>query len=320
MNFTNHSMFPIITSILFTACTLQGIAQVTNTLSITSATHLDSGDSDFSIDANKKNTLRFVQAGAGNISVGKDEKLQGSGAIKGALRIEAGGSFVPGDNGSGNLHLNHSLTLDATAQTVMSINRTTKKHTSVTGVDTLSFGGILKVSNLGWTYSSSGDSYRLFQADTYIGDFASFDFPPLPGSLSWKWDRTTGTLSVIPNPNVEEPVHPILPVLPSASAESSAKKILSRWPDEQIYTDSFVPKQSPRHGLGFALPVVAGDTTWSWSNSNPNELTGVPSGIVFPNTNPEYPVLMESVRVLSGKMVMVPHYKAANGSKSFAST
>src|SRR4051812_42422151 len=77
-----------------------------------------------------------------------------------------------------------------------------------------------------------------------------------------------------------EPPHPIMSISGSGSGAST---ILSTYSESQ-YTNSFVPHQSPRNdSYGFVPPVVSGDTGWSWSTSNPNQITSTPSGTVFPN-------------------------------------
>src|SRR5215475_16089809 len=80
--------------------------------------------------------------------------------------------------------------------------------------------------------------------------------------------------------SAQEPPHPILSISGSGSGAST---ILSTYTESQ-YTNYFVPHQPPRNdGYGFVPAVVSGDTGWSWSASNPNQITSTPSGTVFPN-------------------------------------
>jgi hypothetical protein len=109
----------------------------------------------------------------------------------------------------------------------------------------------------------------------------------------------------------KEPPHPILSIPGSGSGAST---ILSTWTEAQ-YTNDFVPHQSPRNdGYGFAPAVVSGDTGWSWSTSNPNQITSTPSGTIFPNGS--YLVQTQAVTVLSGKTVNVPYYLASGSSST----
>jgi len=100
-----------------------------------------------------------------------------------------------------------------------------------------------------------------------------------------------------------EPPHPILSIPGSGSGAST---ILSSWTEAQ-YTNNFVPRLGPRNDdYGFCPPVVSGDTGWSWSSSNPNQITSTPSGTVFPNG--AYTVLTQAVTVMNGNTVQAPYY------------
>src|SRR5262245_39617223 len=104
-----------------------------------------------------------------------------------------------------------------------------------------------------------------------------------------------------------EPPHPILSI---SGSSSGADTILSTWTETQ-YLD-FIPRQSPRTGgFNFTDPVVPGDTSWSWNASTPNQITSTPSGTVFPNSNPSYPLQTQNVTALSGNTVSIPYYIAA---------
>src|ERR1051325_1388206 len=77
-----------------------------------------------------------------------------------------------------------------------------------------------------------------------------------------------------------EPPHPILSI---PGTGSGASTVLSTWTEAQ-YTNNFTPRLAPRDkDSGFGGAVVSGDTGWSWSSSNPNQITSTPSGTVFPN-------------------------------------
>jgi hypothetical protein len=108
-----------------------------------------------------------------------------------------------------------------------------------------------------------------------------------------------------------EPPHPILTISGSGSGAST---ILSAYTESQ-YTNYFVPHQPPRNdGYGFVPAVVSGDTGWSWSASNPNQITSTPSGTVFPNGT--YISYTQAVTVFSGNTVNAPYYLKAGSSSS----
>jgi hypothetical protein len=104
-----------------------------------------------------------------------------------------------------------------------------------------------------------------------------------------------------------EPPHPILTI---SGSGSGAGTILSSWTEQQ-YTNNFTPRLGPRNDdYGFCPPVVSGDTGWSWSSSNPNQITSTPSGTVFPNGT--YTVLTQAVTVMNGNTVDAPYYLRAS--------
>jgi len=110
---------------------------------------------------------------------------------------------------------------------------------------------------------------------------------------------------------VTEPQHPVLDI-PARSA-NSGDSVLSTW-TEQEFIDNFVPRSSPRNESSSHTPmVVPGDNKWEWNSESPNQLTSLPSGTVFPNNDPSYPLQHESVSVLSGKTIQVPYYLAVDG-------
>jgi hypothetical protein len=108
-----------------------------------------------------------------------------------------------------------------------------------------------------------------------------------------------------------EPPHPILTISGSGSGSDT---ILSTYTEAQ-YTNYFVPHQPPRNdSYGFVPAVVSGDTGWSWSASNPNQVTSTPSGTVFPNGT--YQSYTQAVTVFSGNTVQAPYYLKAGSATS----
>lgn len=91
----------------------------------------------------------------------------------------------------------------------------------------------------------------------------------------------------------DEPMHPILTISGSGSGANTVTNIA-----EADYTNDFIPHSPPRNSAqGFAPAVVAGDSGWSWNSSAPNQIKSTPSGTVFPNNNPAYPVQTQAVTV-----------------------
>ncbi|MGN6644061.1 MAG: hypothetical protein ACTHKU_13770, partial [Verrucomicrobiota bacterium] len=124
-----------------------------------------------------------------------------------------------------------------------------------------------------------------------------------------------GLLSVLPSLAQPEPPHPMLSI--SSKSGSAANTVTNSWTEEQ-YTNNFTPRWAPRNeSYSFGPAVVPNDTGWSWSASNPNQITSKPSGTIFPSTT-NYLVRTQAVNVF-GTTVYAPYYNKAGSttSKSF---
>jgi hypothetical protein len=88
--------------------------------------------------------------------------------------------------------------LEPGSTTTLAIDRTagTATYGNVQGVSNATFGGTLTVTSLGGTFQN-GDTFTLFSATNYAGDFAAKNLPALSPGLAWNWTPTTGTLSVV---------------------------------------------------------------------------------------------------------------------------
>jgi len=108
---------------------------------------------------------------------------------------------------------------------------------------------------------------------------------------------TTGAvcalLLLVVRSRADDVMHPILSISGSGSGANTVTNIA-----ESDYTNDFIPHSPPRNNsYGFVPGVVSGDTGWSWSSSTPNQITSTPSGTIFPNSNPAYPVQTQAVTV-----------------------
>lgn len=65
---------------------------------------------------------------------------------------------------------------------------------SVSG--TLTYGGMLEVSNLGGTLVA-GDSFKIFSPAEADGSFAAVNLPMLAPGLAWNFNGSAGTLGVV---------------------------------------------------------------------------------------------------------------------------
>jgi autotransporter-associated beta strand protein len=147
--------------------TLTGINPYTGSTTISNGTLLVNGH-------NGPGTV-VVEAGA----------LGGNGIIDGAVTVNAGGTFSPGTS-IGTLMVNNDLTLRG--NTVIEVDRDARTNDFVGGINLLSAGGTVTVSNLGSSLQA-GDTFRVFSANTYSGSFAV-------SGAGATWVLTNGVLAV----------------------------------------------------------------------------------------------------------------------------
>ena len=138
-----------------------------------------------------------------NVYVGTGGSLAGNGAIvtPPLVLVQAGGGISPGasSNTIGTLAISNTLTLIDGCTNVFELNAgATPSNDQVAGMSLLNCAGTVKVSLLTGTLAA-GQSFQLFSAAAYAGNFSAFDLPALTGGLSW--DTSTlavdGTLRII---------------------------------------------------------------------------------------------------------------------------
>jgi autotransporter-associated beta strand protein len=137
--------------------------------------------------------------GGSSLVVNTNATLGGGGTILASVSIASGGTLSPGSS-IGTLTISNSLGFGGTATNLMEINASSVTCDKVVGVTSLSYGGTLNVVNLGGTLAS-GQTFQLFSATSYSGNFAATNLPALPSSLRWQWTPTNGTLAVVPAVN-----------------------------------------------------------------------------------------------------------------------
>jgi autotransporter-associated beta strand protein len=117
------------------------------------------------------------------VSIASGATIGGTGTINGTLTVNSGATLAPGVNGTGTLTAANSVTLSGI--TLMEINRTSSPNADKlnrTG-GSLAFGGVLTVTNIGGTLQS-GDTFDLFDATSFSGNFSTTNLPP-GGAVHW---------------------------------------------------------------------------------------------------------------------------------------
>jgi hypothetical protein len=133
--------------------------------------------------------------------------LCGIGIVKDAVNIQSNGIVQPGDPGGlnggiGILTISNSLTLQPGSSAVLKVNRSTATNDVLNVTGSLTYSGNLLVSNTVGAPYVVGNSFKMFNAGSYLGSFQSIS-PSSPGSgLNWDTSRLTvnGTLYVVKAP------------------------------------------------------------------------------------------------------------------------
>ncbi len=143
--------------------------------------------------------------GAG-ITAMTNATLSGTGTLSGTVTVPAGSILTPGNDdpataGIGTLRVG-SLVLQAGSTNRFDLNTDAASNDRVNATASVVYGGTLVISNQGFTAYAPGNSFKLFNAASYSGVFASI--VPATPSLGLLWDTSTltsdGTLRVIVQP------------------------------------------------------------------------------------------------------------------------
>ncbi|MEO5802798.1 MAG: autotransporter-associated beta strand repeat-containing protein [Verrucomicrobiota bacterium] len=115
--------------------------------------------------------------------------LGGTGIISGAVTVQ-GGKLSPG-NSIGRLTVNNTVTL--LSDTSIEIDKSASTNDQVVAT-VINYGGTLTVTNLNGSLVA-GDSYTIFSAGSFTGNFSSIIGVPGQG-LAWSFNPTNGTITV----------------------------------------------------------------------------------------------------------------------------
>lgn len=155
-----------------------------------------------SIAVNAGATLDASGRSDGTLAVGAAQALTGSGTVIANTIIS--GTLAPGAP-AGVLSNIGNLTLASGSQTLMEIGGTAR-GISYDGVDitgSLANGGTLTISLINGYSGAGGDTFNLFNANSYSGTFGAVNLPTLGGELSWDTSalESAGRLVVVPEPS-----------------------------------------------------------------------------------------------------------------------
>jgi hypothetical protein len=152
--------------------------------------------------ATNGNLVVIGSIGVGAVTVQNGGKLSGNGTVLGATTVQAGGTFAPGTS-VGTLTLNNDLTLQGTAVMEIARNGAVLTKDQVAGINTLTYGGTLIVTNVGGSALQVGDSFKLFAATNYSSAFTSIVYPA--GYTFTDNLASSGTITVLTAPVTTPP-------------------------------------------------------------------------------------------------------------------
>lgn len=132
------------------------------------------------------------------ITVAAAGRLSGTGIINSL--VTNNGTLAPGDGGIGTLTFGTGVNLAGATLMKISADGGLANDAVTTG-STLTYDGALIVTNIGVTALASGDSFKLFNAASYGGNFTATNLPPLNSGLGWSWTPGNGTLTVVQTVN-----------------------------------------------------------------------------------------------------------------------
>ncbi|MEY4388217.1 MAG: hypothetical protein RLY20_3500, partial [Verrucomicrobiota bacterium] len=130
----------------------------------------------------------------GTITVSNGATLGGSGVLNGTVLLQPGSVLSPG-NSIGTLTFNNDLDLAST--TLLEISKAPLANDQIVVNGAITYDGTLTVVNLGGSLTA-GDAFRLFNAASVSGNFATLNLPALNPGLAWDFNESSGWLTIVP--------------------------------------------------------------------------------------------------------------------------
>jgi autotransporter-associated beta strand protein len=134
----------------------------------------------------------------GTLTLVNGQTLQntGSATVIGSLTNGAGATVSPGGSGTiGSLAVTTNAALSGAV--AMDISKTgTLTNDQITAGSSITFGGTLTVT-LDTGTPAAGDTFQLFTAASFNGNFSATNLPTLAAGLAWNWNPANGALSVV---------------------------------------------------------------------------------------------------------------------------
>lgn len=169
-----------------------GSILLTGSGSISSSTNIVILATNAVLDASQSSDQTLTLAGG--------QSLQGNGSINGMLVVSPGATLSAGTNSSNIGLLTVSNTVTLAGNTLMKLNPSTHTNDVINVMNnaTLNLGGTLTVTNVSGASFAVGNTFTLFNAATFSGNFTTI-VPATPGTgLAWNTNNlVNGVLSVV---------------------------------------------------------------------------------------------------------------------------
>jgi hypothetical protein len=177
------------------------------------------------------------------------QNMRGNGVIRGSVSIAGGGSLSPGPS-IGMLAISNNLFLAGSSTSVFEADLDTLNCDTVTGINSIAYGGTLVVTNIGGVAArTNGATLKLFDAAIYQNSFTSFNLPPPGTGLAWD---TTGLTNGVVRLKTFVSTTPI-----SINFQLSGSDLNLSWPADHVGWRLECQTNSFAEGLGtnwFTLP------------------------------------------------------------------
>jgi autotransporter-associated beta strand protein len=177
--------------------------------------------------------------------------LGGNGLIDAPVVVQSGGTLVPAAGGSSPVTLNLATNLTLGGTNRMNVNKDAlSSDLIVLANGAVNYGGTLVVNNLSGTLAL-GDSFQLFNAPAYAGNFSRISGSPGTG-LSWNFDAASGVLKVVSGPD---------PSPTNIGISISAGELTLSWPQDHTGWTLETQTNALNTGLGTNWIPVTGSTS-----------------------------------------------------------
>jgi autotransporter-associated beta strand protein len=189
------------------------------------------------------------------VTVQSAATLGGNGTINGAVTVNVGAALAPGLGNVGTLTLASAPALNGSVVAEVNATNAQTADKLVVSAGTLTYGGSLVVTNVGAALTG-GETFTLFNAPSYAGNFTNYNLQNPGANLNWWVGNLTnnGTLFVNRAPTV------------NAASYSRASRVSLKLPVANLMTNASDADGHARFWVGVSATTTNGLTLTSDAN------------------------------------------------------